>query len=112
MPRKDRTGLLEAGPMNGRRAGVCSAYADYVSESPPGPGTEFTGPVMRVSGKGSRYWGRTSGSCWRRWETSGMRLKKDCVEGNEIEILEERAKQCESMLRDIQQRLSVLKEDK
>lgn len=56
MPRGDRTGPMEAGPMTGRGAGYCAGY--------PIPG--YANPAFGWGfGLRSRFWG--GGRGWRHW---------------------------------------------
>ena len=121
MPRGDGTGPMGTGPMTGRRAGYCAGY-DMPGYANPAFGRGYFGPGMgRGGGRGHgfRHWFYATGSpFWARmhpslqwWPQAGYG-SPPMDKATEMDMLKAETADLEEALKQAQERLAKLQEEK
>ena len=123
MPRGDGTGPMGIGPMTGRRGGYCAGY-DMPGYANAALGRGYFGPGMgRGGGRGLRFrhWFYDTGlPFWARmnpflqWPQAGAPAygSPPMDEATEIDMLTAEAAKLETTLKQINERLAKLSEEK
>lgn len=121
MPRGDRTGPMDSGPMTGRSMGTCGGFSGpgFMSPGPGfgfGRGGGFRGSFGRGFGLGRGH-GRRQVGFGRYWgypypQETPYSTFQPLTEEQEMDVLEEQAKILESELNQLKRRQTELKKQK